>query len=225
MTATEEPRVLSLPEVRAFYDSFGARQDWQAFYERPATGELIAHADFDRAHSVFELGCGTGSFAEELLAYYLVDDAAYTGVDLSSTMVGLARERLSRFGAKAHVRQSDGGYHTGLGDHTVDRFVSNYVLDLLSADDIRLVLAEAHRVLREDGLLCAVSLTYGEGLVSSLVARSWKSLHALRPSLVGGCRPLHLQDYVGPDNWRILHRKVVTGYFVPSEVLIAAPNR
>ena len=224
MAAAREPRVLSHVEARDFYNSFGARQDLQAFYERPATDELIAHADFDRARSVYELGSGTGRFAEELLAYYLVDEARYIGVDLSSTMVNLATHRLERFGSKAEIRLADGVEEEKLEDRSIDRFVSNYVLDLLSADDTRLVLSRAHRLLRPEGLLCLVSLTDGGNWVSGLVTRAWKSIHSLRPGLVGGCRPLNLRSYVEGNSWRIVHHTVVTSYLVPSEVLIAAPN-
>src|SRR5215470_1867027 len=37
---------LTTSEARAFYDSFGAKQDMQAFYEDRALGPLIAHSDF-----------------------------------------------------------------------------------------------------------------------------------------------------------------------------------
>ena len=44
------------------------------------------------------------------------------------------------------------------------RFVSNYVLDLLTAGDIADVLSEARRVLTAEGRLCVVSLTHGSTL-------------------------------------------------------------
>jgi hypothetical protein len=55
-------RMLSHEEARAFYDWFGARQDSQRFYEDPALCDLLGHADFGEARSVFEFGCGTGRF-------------------------------------------------------------------------------------------------------------------------------------------------------------------
>ncbi len=42
----EEARMLTHQQATAFYDHLGARQDWQAFYEAPATGDLFAHAPF-----------------------------------------------------------------------------------------------------------------------------------------------------------------------------------
>ncbi len=72
-----EARMLSHQQATAFYDRLGTKQDWQAFYEVPATANLIAHAAFEEAQSVFECGCGTGAFAERLLSRHLPPQARY----------------------------------------------------------------------------------------------------------------------------------------------------
>lgn len=213
--------MLTREQARAFYDRFGARQDGQGFYEDPATRELVAHAGFERAGAVFELGCGTGRFAAELLAHYLPSAARYAGCDLSPTMIELARGRLRPFGDRAEVRLTDGSPPLDLSDASVDRFVSNYVLDLLPADDVRQLLREAHRVLTPDGRLCLVSLTHGVTVLSRLVSRLWTRVHAWRPDLVGGCRPLALRDFAAADAWTLEHHRVVVAWGVPSEVLVA----
>ena len=81
-------------------------------------------------------------------------------------------------------------------DAAFDRFVSNYVLDLLSPADIAAVLVDAHRVLRPDGLLCLVSLTHGTTRLSRAVTATLDPHPPLRPSLVGGCRPIELRNYL-----------------------------
>ena len=91
MKRQHDERMLTHQQAKAFYDHLGARQDLQAFYEAPATGDLIANAAFETAQSVFELGCGTGAFAERVLSHHLPQHATYLAVDSSSTMVGLAR--------------------------------------------------------------------------------------------------------------------------------------
>src|SRR5262245_12531739 len=149
-------RTLTRAEARAFYDRFGARQDSQGFYEDAALDVLVQHGDFENAAAVFELGCGTGRFAARLLAAHLPPTARYRGVDLSPTMVTLARERLRPWTGRADVEPSDGS--PPRGDALWDRFVSTYVLDLLSPQDIAGTLAGASRLLRPGGLLCVVSL-------------------------------------------------------------------
>lgn len=212
--------MLTREEVRAFYDRFGALQDRQAFYEDIATRDLVAHANFEQARTVFEFGCGTGRFAADLLSHRLAENSSYMGSDLSATMVGIARQRLAQFGARAQVQLTDGTLHLAPSDATFDRFVSNYVLDLLPSNDIVLLLAEAHRVLAPDGRLCLVSGTHGVTAVSRFVSAAWAHLHRLRPALVGGCRPIELLDFLDERHWKVEYRNVVTGFGIPSEVLV-----
>src|SRR5215468_5294278 len=100
----KDPRMLTHQQASTFYNAFGAKQDWQAIYEAPATRELIAHASFETAQAVFECGCGTGAFAEHVLTHHLPQEARYLAVDSSATMVRLAQSRLDRFGARVTVR-------------------------------------------------------------------------------------------------------------------------
>jgi hypothetical protein len=46
-------------------------------------------------------------------------------------------------------------------------------------------------------------------------------VHALRPALVGGCRPLELTAWVSSSEWRVRHHSRVAPFGVPSEVLVA----
>ncbi len=215
-------RTLSKEEAKAFYDRFGAKQDRHAFYEDRATADLIAHAEFAAARRVFEFGCGTARFAEQLLDSHLPATCSYEAVDISSTMVQLARSRLARFGDRARVQLGCGEMTVDARDATFDRFVSNYVLDLLSDDDIRALIAEAHRVVAPDGLLCQLSLTHGRTRLSRLVTSTWKSVYALSPKLLGGCRAIELCDYLPREHWRLRHRNVVSSFGVSSEVVVAA---
>jgi ubiquinone/menaquinone biosynthesis C-methylase UbiE len=213
---------LSHAAARAVYDRIGGWQDTQRFYEDCATGDLIAHADFQHAQSVFEFGAGTGRIAERLLRDHLPATAHYLGIDISTTMVGLARQRLAEWQGRAEIRQSDGSPRIQAPDRTFDRFISTYVLDLLSVEDITTVLAEARRLLSTDGFLCLVSATHGQTPLERFVMGLAGGLHALSPSLVGGCRAIGLLSFL-EGQWRIVHRNVVSRWGVPSEVVVASP--
>lgn len=217
---SSEERVLDPAAAQAYYDRFGKKQDSQGFYENPALDELIAHAGFEGSRHVFEFGCGTGKFAARLLGEHLPASADYLGCDVSPVMVGLAKDRLEAFGDRARVVLADGAIRFPLPGHSVDRVVCSYVLDLLSEADIGRFLSEAHRVLMPGGRLCIASLTRGVGLPSRIVASVWMSVFRLRPALVGGCRPILVRAFVDPENWRIVHRRVLTPCGVPSEVLV-----
>lgn len=215
---------LSRAEIKQIYDEIGAWQDTQGFYEQPAKADLIAHAEFESAGCVAEVGCGTGRFAEILLEEHLPPDACYRGLELSTTMVALSRRRLERFGDRVSVRQTDGAPPFNVKKDAADRFVANYVLDLLPAGDIRAMLDEAHRLLRSGGRLCLASLTHGATPLTRLVSRMWTRLHAVAPACVGGCRPVDLGEHLNSDQWAITHRNVISAWGVSSEVVVARPR-
>ena len=213
--------MLEKEEARAFYDRFGKKQDSQAFYEDPVVDEMLRHADFGTAEAVVEFGCGTGRFAERLLSNHLPESAHYWGCDLSTTMVALAQDRVRAFGTRAEVVRTDGGPSLPLPDGGADRFVANFVLDILAEPEIEEIIREGRRVLREGGLICLVSLTEAVGPLSGLVMAIWKGLYALRPSIVGGCRPIQLGGRFAPPGWEIVHQRKMAAFGVPSEIVVA----
>jgi ubiquinone/menaquinone biosynthesis C-methylase UbiE len=216
--------VLTRAQAKKFYDRFGSKQDAQSFYEDKALDDLIAHAAFEHANAVVELGCGTGRFALRLLEKHLPPAATYFGTDLSETMIEIAEQRLLPYKERAKAVLSDGAMRFPLPDHSVDRVVSTYVLDLLPEADIREVIAEARRVLMPGGKLCLAGLTTGVTFTSRIVSTIWSAICSLHAPLVGGCRPVRLDPFFDENIWSIEYRNVVTQFGVPSGVLIASPK-
>ena len=137
---------------------------------------------------MFELGCGTGRLAENLLARHLPADARYLGADISDTMVTLSQARLRRFGGRARVLRANGTVPLPVADGGFDRFLAVYVFDLLGPGDAAAVIAQARRLLRPGGLLCAVSLAPGQDPAARLISQAWTGIWSRAPGLVGGCR-------------------------------------
>jgi len=148
----DKDKTLSALEAQAYYNWFGKKQDSQGFYENPALDDLIAHANFQNARMVFEFGCGTGKFAERLLNEFLPSSASYICCDFSPIMVGLTKKRLDKHSKLVKVRQSDGIVYFPQPDHSANRVIASYVLDLLSDGDIKSFFYEAHRVLIRGGM-------------------------------------------------------------------------
>jgi selT/selW/selH-like putative selenoprotein len=213
-------RVFAAENAKRFYDRLGAMQDSQ-FYERAPLNELISHADFEHALSVFELGCGTGRFAARLLAERLPPQAHYMGFDISTTMVEIAIRRLTRWGDRATVEEADATRGLPYADSQFDRFVATYVFDLLPASSIGLVLREAYRVLSPKGKLCVVTSTEGVGPASRIINKIWNAIYDRRPGLLGGCRPLQLSKFLTASEWRIEHMQNRSSYGITSEILVA----
>lgn len=173
---------------------------------------------FCEALCVVEFGCGTGRYAQHLFDRELSSSATYRGIDISPRMVQLASDRLVAVSSRASVTLSDGSPPKDL---RCDRFVANYVLDLLPEDDIRAVLEAAHSLLEPGGRLCLTSLSVAPQWSSRFILSCWSAVRSIHPMLVGGCRPLSLLDYIHEPQWKILSEERVIQFGVPSQVLVA----
>ncbi len=223
MSSQVDKRFLDPSAARKFYNRFGAKQDKQAFYEDKALSALEAASSFADAKHVFEFGFGTGRFARRLFENHLPEDATYTGVDVSSTMYELASRKLKRWQKRVTLKLTEGETEFDLPANSVDRFISVYVLDLLSPETLSSVLTEGRRLLTPDGLLCLVSLTNPVGASGYLTAAIWRLLFRLNPSIVGGCRPVALTQFLPESEWRITHHETVVSWTITSEILVATP--
>jgi SAM-dependent methyltransferase len=207
--------------IGRYYDRIGRGQDTQRFYEDPATDLALALGGFGDAQAVAELGCGTGRFARKLLERWLPAAATYRGFELSERMAAIATGRLGPWSDRAHVTRIAGEPSLPLEAGSADRFLANYVLDLMRPADARRWLDEAHRVLAPDGLVCLVSITPGPGRASRFVSDTWTRIWRRRPMLVGGCRPIELTQLLDEGRWAVVDRRVVTAWLVSSEVVVA----
>jgi len=213
--------MFSPEQARRFYDRFGTKQDTQSFYENSALDKLVEFGDFENAHDIVEFGCGTGRFALRLFNECLPTDAGYRGFDISATMVDITKRRFDEFKNRASVTLTSGSAKLPAEDDSCDRFISNYVLDLLPTEQISAVINEAYRILRNNGLLCVTSLTFGKGSVSRAIIAIWRALHSTSPSLVGGCRPIEVARFISEQQWKIENNQTVVSWGIPSDVLAA----
>jgi ubiquinone/menaquinone biosynthesis C-methylase UbiE len=214
-------RVVTYEQARRIYDLIARAQDTRPLSERRALDELSRRCAFEDATAVFEFGCGTGRYAAGLMATRLPSSCTYTACDVSPRMVDLARHRLSRWASRVQIRLTDGSPRLDQADGSFDRFISTYVLDLLSASDTELLLSEAHRVLRPGGLLGLVSMTEGPSRSARVLTSAWERLWRVRPWLVGGCRPVEIAGRLEPARWSVVHRQTVGTYLLASRVVVA----
>ena len=215
-------RYLTPEQARKTYDRIGRLQDLQAIYEHKPIDELLAHADFEHAHAVIELGHGTGALARRLLDHHLPGDAHYTGLDISPHMHELASGRLQSYHDRVALHLGDGTLLLPFPNSSFDCFLVAYVLDLLDPDAIAQVLTNAHRLLAADGLLCLASLTTGTTRPARLLTHAWRAIWTRNPALLGGCRPIQLAPFLDPARWSIRHHATVTTLAISTEILIAA---
>ena len=167
--------MLTYDEARRFYDAFGEKQDKQ-FYEQAAINNLITKGKLCEAINIVEFGCGTGRLASRILECTPSNGCSYTGIDISQTMIGLCQDNIARFSERAKCYKNMGEPKIDAPDQSADRFLSTYVLDLLTEKDATILLNEAYRILLPGGYLCLASLTHGSSPVSHVVEFLWNSL-------------------------------------------------
>lgn len=211
---------LSPTQVKSFYDWFGAWQDYNHFYELKPILRMLELIQVERAKTIFEFGCGTGSLAERILNQ--TKDVKYIGADISDTMVQLTKKRLNRFGERVKVVQVDGTRE--LPKVNADIFLSTYVFDAISNENIEKILKQAHEILRSSkGKIGLVNLTKGEGFFAKAMTTMWEKLYQWNPKLLGGCRPVKMKDFILKNSkWKILHSEKMTSLgLITSEILVA----
>lgn len=124
------------------YNELIEHKPHNAYYDRPNTLSLLPDVT---GKSVLDAGCGPGKYAEILLER----GAVVTGIDLSTNMVRLARERN---GDRGHFFVHDLSAPLGMfADGSFDMVLSALTMDYVQ--DWAPVVREFHRVLKPGGIL------------------------------------------------------------------------
>jgi len=143
MQPDQKPIALeAFEELAESYATLTPTKPHNAYYDRPAVLSLLP--DVSRMN-VLDAGCGPGIYAEVLLQR----GAKVVGVDVSPSMVRLARERLND---RADIHEADVSKPLlFLKDESFDLVLSPLVLNYIR--DLRSVFGEFYRVLRKPGWL------------------------------------------------------------------------
>ena len=127
------------------YDSYHASN---ALFE---TDTRFLEEIFPSPGRLLDLGCGTGRH----VIHFAARGLEVTGVDLSSEMLAVAREKLARNELRARLIRADICELSGLNDSSFDYCACMFsTLGMIRTNELRLrVVREAHRVLRVGGIL------------------------------------------------------------------------
>jgi ubiquinone/menaquinone biosynthesis C-methylase UbiE len=113
-----------------------------------AVQELISQANLERAHSVLDVGCGTGTLIVMLTRQYSAVEVV--GVDPDSKALQRARKKASRAGVSVQV---DHGFADELpyGERSFDRVFSSFMFHHLDEQERDRTSREVLRVLKPGG--------------------------------------------------------------------------
>jgi trans-aconitate methyltransferase len=143
------------PEEAIRYDEFAARSFSWLYIEKPSLQALIEPYINQRTIAL-DLGCGGGRIID-LLCQLGVAEASVFGLDSSSTLLGLARER---FPAATVIRgELTEPPYGDIPSHSVDIVTTHLVLQYLGTSELSACLGEVRRLLKTGGQL-AVGLPH-----------------------------------------------------------------
>jgi ubiquinone/menaquinone biosynthesis C-methylase UbiE len=169
--------------VRQIQDRAAPRYDRKIrFFERALFGGGREWVCSQARGDVLEIAAGTA----RNLPYY-GDDVRLTGVELSSEMIAIARERQRELGREADLRLGD-AESLEFPDESFDTVICT--LGLCTIPDPRQAVREAHRVLRPGGRLLLLEhvrspsppVRLGQRLLEPLAVR-FEADHLLREPL------------------------------------------
>lgn len=254
MQRVAEAPVLQRTRAKRFY-SWLARTEHSdsdsASYGKPTT-EVLMHmlkrsVPAGSPLTVLEFGCGSGRLAERMLRFVLPDGSFVIAADMCEPMVlnttkrfrnalqsGLLPDQSSfevvelSSGEPSDLLHASDSLHALHG--RVDVVLSTYVLDLLDDETIHSFLSVAKQLLNpQAGLLALAGITFPSSsspLKLKATATLWQLALRAWPTLVGGCRPQYLDEYVHSRNgFHPKHVERVNGSLMPSEALLASIAR
>jgi demethylmenaquinone methyltransferase/2-methoxy-6-polyprenyl-1,4-benzoquinol methylase len=187
-------------ETRSNYDRLSRWYDFlSGSSERPARLRGLQMLDIRTGDRILEIGCGTGE-SLSVLDSCVGSTGKVFGLDLSTGMLGAAKDKVKRFAlSNVGFIQGDGLY-LPFPEESFDAIFMSFTLELLPVAEIPIVLQECKRVLRDSGRMGIVSLLQSESPTWMEKLYVWTHRHYPR---VVDCRPIPIRDIVsrsGFDN-------------------------
>jgi ubiquinone/menaquinone biosynthesis C-methylase UbiE len=207
---------VSQSRIGHVYDRIAPVYDlWGKLTESHARNRAIELADIKDGQHILEVAVGTG------VAFYDIvkrnPNGINTGIDLSPGMLAKAKKRMSKLAGANYSLAVGTAFDLKAEDESVDLLMNNYMFDLISFDDMDLILSEFKRVLKKGGKLVLVNMTAGERFGSRL----YDSIYRVSPKTMGGCRGVKMAEKLQRQGFKIEVREYFQQMLFPSEVILA----
>jgi len=208
---------LSQGNIAALYDKLAGLYDiWGHLTESKARNRALELASIRPGEHVLEVAVGTG------LAFLHVvrgnPNGRNVGIDISQGMLSKAERRLRKAGLLSYELSVGSALAIREKTNSFDLLMNNYMFDLLDEHEWPQVLAEFHRVVKPEGRLVFVNMTFGEKLGSGIYERVYRR----SPSLMGGCRGVRLSEVLQRNGFFVHLREYFQQLLFPSEVILVS---
>ena len=206
---------------RHFYDRISKAYDLIADDNEKAARQAGVQAiTIKPGETVLELGFGTGNEVIDLAK--LVGPAGRVkGIDISSGMLEVAKGKLAQASLQTPVELKVGDARSlPYADGEFDAVYTSFTLELFPTDDIPVVLAETHRVLKEGGRIGVVSMaTVRPGHKTSELEKVYVWMHRHFPHLVD-CRPIDTEAIVSAAGFTVEKVQDLEIWTMPVRVVV-----
>ncbi len=203
-------------EVSEVYRKIAPTYDlWGRLTESKARDRCLEVAAIRDGEAVLEVAVGTGLAFERVLRAN--PNGRNEGIDCTEAMLDRAKTKAERTGLTNYRLRIGDAYDLDYPDASFDVLINNYMFDLIPETDFAVVLGEFARVLRPGGRLVMINMAQGERWYHGI----WELVYRVKPSMLGGCRGVHLAPYLESAGFDILSGEFVSQMTFPSEVVCA----
>lgn len=208
------PRKFATAEVQqSFTKVVGFYDFWSQLTESKAAGRALQIAQIHDGEAILEVAVGTGIVFEAIVQQN--PHGRNEGVDLSPDMLSRAKKRVQAYPESNHQLQEGSAYSLPFADGSFDLIVSNYMFDLLPEGDFVTILTEFGRVLKPAGRVVITMFSFGTHRYNRFWL--WAARHF--PSLLTGCRPIGLDNYVPETLFHEIEVEEISQNTFPSAIL------
>jgi ubiquinone/menaquinone biosynthesis C-methylase UbiE len=186
-------------DAQRTYDGLSRWYDLFAGSERSFVRAGIDLLHPQAGERILEVGYGTGHSLLLLARAAGIAGRIY-GIDISSGMGAVARERVARAGLADRVRLTRGDAAAlPFASGSLDAVFTSFTLELFDTPEIPAVLMECCRVIKPGARMCVVAMA--QEAPKGLVLKVYERLHSEFPKYVD-CRPIALQSFLSEANLR-----------------------
>ena len=201
----------------SLYDRLSPIYDLLTLSEVPFRREALFMLDLKAGETLLEIGCGTGQTLLEA-APLLGGNGLPIGLDLSAGMLAQARRKIAADPGFDLALLRGSGLCLPLAAGCCDALFLSFTLELFGLHDQHRLLAEARRVLKENGRLALVTLSSHEQTWESDI---YWSLHELFPAAVD-CRPIDPAPLLSAAGFTVYRQEHHSMFGLPLVVLSAS---
>ncbi len=199
-------------KISRFYDYFAG------VFEKKYRNRALELLDIKKGEIVLEIGFGTGHCLKKM-AELVGEEGKVYGIDISSGMLDVSRQRLEKAGLLDMVELYCGdASKLPYEDNKFDAVFMSFTLELFDTPEIPKILNEIKRVLKPNGRLGVVSMSKKDG--DSILLKLYEWMHKKFPQYVD-CRPIYVEQSIREAGFEIKYKEKVKLFGLPGEIVIA----